>query len=135
MVFVSPCNCRTEALISMKELDICLLMGRSEWIPSFPSIVSSVVTLLKLSLHRVMSFLTFALPILSPSPLGGGPNQAAVWVLICWPGSTYHSGPSGSKSILTCWDHSGAVIPLLEMWSYGVMLRGRANSVRSSCLC
>lgn len=46
-------------------------------------------------LHSNWSFLTFALPALSPIPLEGGSRQRAIgqWVLSCWPGSIYHTFP------------------------------------------
>lgn len=39
-----------------------------------------------------MSFLTFGLPVLSPVLLEErDSDQAAVWVLVCWLGTTHHT--------------------------------------------
>ena len=74
---------RDGALLSWRWLNTCLPMGKSELIPCFALLVHVAFALpIELSLSQPMSFLTFTLPILSPIPLGGGSERAAVWCLV-----------------------------------------------------
>lgn len=71
------------AFIRSGEMSLCIF---------FFSFYTSFRHLLKMYLSWPIRFLSFALPILSPSPdeFGGGSEGAAVWVLWHWSGSTYH---------------------------------------------
>lgn len=69
-------------------LNICLLMGRGEWIPCVAWLVCAAFALsVKLSLFQPMSFLTFNCLILYPIPWGGEVDcrvseWVAVWCLV-----------------------------------------------------
>jgi len=65
MAFVFPSY---RARLSWGQLDTCLPMGSSERIPHFALLArTDIATLVKLSLSEPTSFLTFTLPILTPS--------------------------------------------------------------------
>lgn len=66
-------------LLSCKWLNICLLMGRSEWIPHFTLLMYVAFALpIKQSLSQPASFHTFALPILVPNTL----RRVSKWLCV-----------------------------------------------------
>jgi len=69
-------------LLSWRGLNICLPMGSSEQVPCFSLLVCAAFVIpIKLSLYQPLSFLTFTLPILSPSHCEGS-EQVAAWCLV-----------------------------------------------------
>ena len=78
----------TETLLSRKWLDICLLMGSSEWIPLFALRVCAAFAFsVKLPLFWFTSCLDFLL--FSPHPMGEEWEKAGC-VFGSWLGTTHH---------------------------------------------
>lgn len=71
-----------EALLSWGQLNICLVMERSEWTTYFALLACRAFVLpIKLFLSQSTSFLAFALPILTPSHWG---RVSSCVGLSCW---------------------------------------------------
>lgn len=81
----------TKALLSRKQLNICLPMGSSEWIPYFALLAyTALLHLFNCLYHDPQVFLAFTLPILSPILLGVN-ELATGWKFTCQLGSPLYS--------------------------------------------
>lgn len=104
-----------EALPARKCLDICGLMGCSEWVPYFTWLMYTTFAFpikVLLSWSRSLLFFLFFCSLCC----GRGSEQAAGWVFGCWLWSIYHN--SISSSLYRVWggrsiEHKHLIRPLL----------------------